>query len=299
MKSSIAAWMAFFLVVAGCGGNGPKPEGDRARIEPAAGVAVSADRDRKTYPLVIGESFTIQSGILGEARRVNVYVPTVYGKMVEGPMPVLYMPDGGLDEDFLHIAGLVQVLVSDGSMRPFLLVGIPNTERRRDLTGPTQSEEDQKIAPVVGGSNAFRRFIRDELIPEVRSRYRTTEEAAVIGESLAGLFVVETFFVEPELFTTYIAVDPSLWWNDGELVKRAGERLDAMQASGKTLFVGASNEPSMTKLNTEFAAAFKRLKGSGVMFRFVPFADETHATVYHPAALAGMRAVLGTKAEGK
>lgn len=70
--------------------------------------------------------------------------------------PVLYMPDGGIEEDFLHVAGLVQVSVGNGTMRPFILVGIENTARRRDLTGLTTRAEDKKIAPKVGGSAAFR-----------------------------------------------------------------------------------------------------------------------------------------------
>ncbi|KAG1205223.1 hypothetical protein G6F35_011776 [Rhizopus arrhizus] len=60
------------------------------------------------------------------------------------------MPDGGIGEDFLHVAGLVQVLSGNGSMRPFLLVGIENTERRRDMTGPSKDPQDQKIAPRIG-----------------------------------------------------------------------------------------------------------------------------------------------------
>src|SRR5262245_8520287 len=110
------------------------------------------------------------------------------------------MLDGGIKEDFLHIAGLVQVSVGNGTMRPFLLVGIENTQRRRDMTGPTENPEDKKIAPRVGGSAAFRAFIRQELMPQVKSRYRTTGETAIVGESLAGLFVVETLLTEPDLF---------------------------------------------------------------------------------------------------
>src|SRR5262249_5425723 len=151
-----------------------------------------------------GETFTIDSKVLSEKRRINVYMPPGYADSSSARLPVLYMPDGGLTEDFLHIAGLVQVSVGNGTMRPFLLVGIENTERRRDLTGPTDNEEDKKIAPRVGGSKAFRKFIRDELMPQVKNRYRTTSETAIMGESLAGLFVVETFFLEPELFNTYI-----------------------------------------------------------------------------------------------
>ena len=187
-------------------------------------------------PLRIGQTFTIRSRVLGETRRINVYLPAVYADSPSVRLPVLYMPDGGIKEDFLHVAGLVQVSAGNGTMRPFILVGIENTQRRRDLTGPTTVHDDSTIAPVVGGSAAFRRFIRTELMPLIRSRYRTTGETAIVGESLAGLFVVETFLREPDLFDTYIAFDPSLWWNDAKLVDEAGPRLAA--TAGKTLYRG-------------------------------------------------------------
>ncbi len=47
-------------------------------------------------------------------------------------------------------------------------------------------------------------------MPQVRSRYHPTEETAIVGESLAGLFIVETFLLEPDLFDTYIAFSPSV-----------------------------------------------------------------------------------------
>src|SRR6476469_3378792 len=85
-------------------------------------------------PLVIGQTFTLESKALGETRRINVYLPPAYTDSATVRLPVLYMPDGGLGEDFLHVAGLVQVLTGNGGMRPFILVGIENTQRRRDLT---------------------------------------------------------------------------------------------------------------------------------------------------------------------
>jgi predicted alpha/beta superfamily hydrolase len=121
-----------------------------------------------------------------------------------------------------------------------VLVGIENTQRRRDLTGPTQNEEDKKIAPHVGGSAAFRKFLRDELMPDVKARYRTTDETAIVGESLAGLFVIETFLLEPDLFDTYIAIDPSLWWNDSALVKSASERLRTQPKANKWLWFSSA-----------------------------------------------------------
>src|SRR3954464_6991502 len=127
--------------------------------------------ESKAEPLAFGETFTIDSRVLNETRRINVYLPADYKKSATTRMPVLYMPDGGVAEDFLHVAGLVQVLTGNGTMRPFILVGIENTERRRDLTGPTENANDKKIAPRVGGSAQFRAFVLDELFPLIEKRY--------------------------------------------------------------------------------------------------------------------------------
>ena len=244
----------------------------------------------KAVPLVVGETFTINSKILSETRRVNVYVPPGYQESSETRLPVLYMPDGGMAEDFLHVAGLVQVSVGNGTMRPFLLVGIENTQRRRDMTGPTEKESDKKIAPRVGGSAAFRRFIRDELMPQVRGRYRTTNETAIVGESLAGLFVVETFLLEPELFDTYIAFDPSLWWNDQKLLGDSGGLLRSRPKAEKTLYLASSGDD--TEATQRFADILGNNAPPGLRWHYEKMPDEKHSTIYHPAALKAFRTVF-------
>lgn len=251
-----------------------------AAQSPAAGQAT---------PLAIGETFTFHSTTLGETRRINVYTPSEYAASPGLRLPVLYMPDGGLAEDFIHIAGLLQVSIGNGTMRPFILVGIENTERRRDMTGPTEQAEDRKIAPRVGGSAEFRAFIRTELMPRVKARYRTTAETAIIGESLAGLFIVETFLLEPDLFDTYIAFDPSLWWNGGKLLSDAGRQLRAHGARKKTLFVGSSGEPELAQLIQRLTATLKKESLPGLTWHLERFPAETHATIYHPAALRALR----------
>jgi enterochelin esterase-like enzyme len=107
---------------------------------------------QQTAPLVIGETFTIDSKVLGEARGINVYLPPGYVGSESVRLLVLYMPDDSLGEAFLQVARIVQVSVGNGSMRLFILVDIENTERRRDMTAPTADEQDKKIAPHVGGS---------------------------------------------------------------------------------------------------------------------------------------------------
>ncbi|QBR45658.1 putative esterase [Stenotrophomonas indicatrix] len=242
-------------------------------------------------PLVIGETFTIQSKALGETRRINVYRPQPWGLDPKTPLPVLYMPDGGIGEDFLHVAGLVQVLTGNGSMRPFLLVGIENTERRRDMTGPSNVAEDRKIAPRIGGSAAYRDFLRDELMPQIRQRYATTDERALIGESLAGLFVIETLLQEPALFNSYIALDPSLWWNHGALLSGAGKQVPSVARSGARLFLASSGQPELAASSARLASLLQQASPATlVKYQLLP--EETHATIYHPAALQGLRTLF-------
>lgn len=255
-------------------------------------LSVQARDVNQATPLVIGETFTVDSKILNETRRINVYLPPGYAESPAARLPVLYMPDGGMGEDFLHVAGLVQVSVGNATMRPFLLVGIENTQRRRDMTGPTESEEDKKIAPRVGGSGAFRKFIRDELMPQVKARYRTTDETAIVGESLAGLFVMETFLLEPDLFDTYIAFDPSLWWNSQKLVNDAGERLRARPKLKKTLYFASSGDSGLELIAQRLTESLRRSAPSGLNWHYERMPEEKHSTIYHPAALKAFRAVF-------
>jgi len=201
------------VAVLGCRGVGP------AAPTPAPAAIASTPASEPVPP---HQTFTVDSRVLGETRRINLYTPPGYERSRDARYPVLYMPDGGMEEDFPHVANDVDVAIRAGEMRPVIVVGIENTERRRDMTGPTEVEEDRKIAPRVGGSAAFRAFIRDELMPEIGRRVRGNGQTAIVGESLAGLFVVETFLLEPALFDTYIALSPSLWWNAQALVLSMG-----------------------------------------------------------------------------
>src|SRR5262249_20910449 len=118
------------------------------------------------------QTFTLESKVLGETRRINVYTPPGHGDASGVTYPLLYMPDGGDAEDFPHVIATVDAAVRAGEMQPLVVVGVENTERRRDMTGPTTVASDKAIAPHVGGSAAFRAFFRDELMPAMRARVR-------------------------------------------------------------------------------------------------------------------------------
>jgi len=133
----------------------------------------------------IGCSLTLQSEVLEQERRLNVYVPPAYGKE-DVSYPTLYLLDGGVHEDFVHIAGIASLAAGFRKIRPFLVVGIEGIDRYHDLFPPSKVKQDQERLPTAGGSAAFRTFLTSEVVPFVRQTLRTTEETVLLGESAAG-----------------------------------------------------------------------------------------------------------------
>ena len=263
------------------------------RAVPPAGATAPAARavaqPGPADPIPTHDSFDVQSAALGETRPIHVHTPRHGREGAAERLPVLYMPDGGLDEDFPHVVNTVDSLIALGVIRPVIVVGIPNTQRRRDLTGPTRVASDSAIAPRVGGSAAFRRFIRDELIPAIDARYPTTPERAIVGESLAGLFIVETFLAAPTLFDHYVAFDPSVWWDRGSLVESAAARLAAFDRSPRTLYLASSNVADIAEGTSRLASLLGASPPPALAWTYVPRPDLTHGTIFRalaPAALA-------------
>ncbi|APR85601.1 putative esterase [Minicystis rosea] len=254
--------------------------------KPSAVASAPAPPPERVLP---HQTLTLDSKVLSEARRINIYTPPGYDEATNTRYPVLYMPDGGIEEDFPHVTNDIDTAIRAGEMRPVVVVGIANTERRRDMTGPTQVEEDKKIAPRVGGSAQFRAFLRDELMPVIGQRIRGNGETAIVGESLAGLFIVETFFQEPRLFGTYIALSPSLWWNDQALVRRAAERLRAQPGLTGTLYLATASDDDDEGAGKALATALRAAAPKSLSWSFEPRADVQHSTIYRAVSPAVFR----------
>lgn len=220
----------------------------------------------------------IPSRLLAETRVVNVYVPPGYDGKADIRYPVLYMLDGGVEEDFPHLANTLDSLIKEAAIPPMLLVGIENTERRRDLTGPTTVDSDREIAPIVGGSAVFREFIETELKPQIAMFYKINDTSSIIGESLAGLFVVETLFVKPKLFDTYIALDPSLWWNAEQWWREAGKRLDGSTEIHARLFLASAGDSGSSTAHLADALCGNPL--AGFQWGYASHPELRHANIF-------------------
>ena len=252
-----------------------------------------------TIPIVLGESRTFRSTILSEDRTLNIYLPPSYADSSAKRYPVIYVLDGGLDEDFIHIAGLVQYNTFPWIMQipESIVVGIANVNRRRDFTTPSPRATDQKLLPAAGGANKFISFLEAEVLPLVEKSYRAAPERTIIGQSLGGLLATQVLLQKPAMFSNYIIISPSLWWNGGALLKAKSAILDSAWTIPLNIYIGVGKEgltpdspPRMMEVDAGALAA--RLQSGGskalrIVFDYLP--EETHATVTHNAVMRAFR----------
>src|SRR6185312_14643608 len=232
-------------------------------------------------PFVLGRINEIQSKILGEKRILNIYFPEGYNEKDNKQYPVIYLLDGSADEDFIHVAGLVQFLNFPwvDILPKSILVGIANVDRKRDFTFPTSVMQDKKELPTSGGSAKFIEFIRKELEPFIENHYRTNSSKTLIGQSLGGLLATEILFKNPDLFTKYIIVSPSLWWDNESLLKAK------LVVPGNTLdvYIAVGNEEKIMVNDVHQLQSILKNRGKNTMVHFQYFPQENHATILHKA----------------
>lgn len=247
-------------------------------------------------PIVIGRSYALPSAVMGQTREINVWLPPGYAESGQ-TYPVLYVLDGGQDQDFHHISGIAQLGTIVGTTRDVIVVGIASVDRRNELALPTEDAELIARYPTQGQSDRFRRFIGEEVQPFIESRLRTSGETALMGESLAGLFVVETFLKEPQMFDAYVAVSPSLWWDGGQLARQSGAHLRDHSNDARTLILTLGDEGEMMQAPMDVLTANLRDHAlPGVTWDFTPRPAESHASIYHGAALDAFRCLYAVPA---
>jgi predicted alpha/beta superfamily hydrolase len=244
-------------------------------------------------PFVLGTIEQIKSVQLSEKRILNIYLPEGYNKNDSTKYPVIYLLDGSADEDFIHTVGLVQFssFLWINRIPPSIVVGIANTDRKRDFTFPSQVEDDKKLCPTSGHSDKFMSFIEKELQPYIEHRYKTNSQKTLIGESLGGLLATEILLKRPTLFTRYIIISPSLWWDDGSLLKLNSAIFNDNFKEKISIYIGVGKEglgPTKNPHNMvdEAKALSEKLTASKnknlrVYFDYLP--DENHATISEQA----------------
>lgn len=201
----------------------------------------------RSNDIVIGKVDSLYSEILEEPRNILIHLPESARNSIYTPTsyPVVYLLDGY--GHFHSVTGMIRQLstINGNTKVPeMIVVGIPNTNRGRDLT-PTQVDIDfftgDSLPFASGGGDKFLDFVEKELIPHVEENYPTAPYRTFIGHSLGGLSVLDALKTRPDVFNNYIAIDPSLSWDQGNYLKSLDSVLTHSQYKDKNLYVGVAN----------------------------------------------------------
>ena len=289
--SNIFPYLLMGLIASACA-----PTNDAQLDTPANNDAeIIQIENANPEPLIMGQTYTIKSEVLGMDRRLTVRLPFYYGEEPERKFPVVYVIDGGPEQDFPHIAGIAQSRDINFTFEPFILIGVETVNRRYQITPPVSDPDyyEKELGAKPGGSADFRKFLREDVMPWVEARYRTNGQDAVIGESLGGLFIAETFLKDPTLFDDYIAVSPSMWWDEMALGKGAASDLAAMPAGKRRLYLTMGDEAVLMQEGLDLLVeALEANTPEGLGWTYIERKDsESHASIYHVATLDAFRAL--------
>ncbi|MBC6109197.1 alpha/beta hydrolase [Pedobacter sp. CCM 8938] len=238
-------------------------------------------------PFVLGQVEKINSEMLKETRTLNIYLPEGYSADSAKTYPVIYLLDGSANEDFIHIVGLVQYLTMIEIMPKSIVVGIANVDRKRDFTFPTTVKEDLKDFPTTGKSEKFISFIEKELQPFIQKKYKTNENKTIIGQSLGGLLATEILLKKPQLFTNYMIISPSLWWDNESLLTEAPKYLEKQTKPGLKVYLSVGAEGKVMEGDAKKLAEILNQK-TNIKLDFLPLPDENHLTILHNSIYKGL-----------
>jgi hypothetical protein len=254
--------------------------------------------------LVIAKRITINSTVLGEERTIYVSTPSGYGDAKDS-YQVLYILDGVTD-----VIGLVKYLSAYGTCPPLIIVSIEEVNPSRDLfpsrpkysrgtqpTEPWYTKKDDEGLRVsrpgekIGEADKYLSFIETELFPFIEKKYRTAPYRICCGHSKGGLCVTHAFVSHTTMFNAYIALSPSLYWDDGLVMRNAEEKLADLDFKHKQFYfdIGGNEVPSTIGDAFEFAQIIKKNASSDLRWKLDYLPNESHASGTAPGIIDALK----------
>jgi uncharacterized protein len=244
--------------------------------------------------IVIGKKYSLNSSLLSEERPYWVYLPASYDDTTYARKhyPVLYLLDG--DAHFYSASGVVQFMSAgiNGNIQipELIVVALPHIDRSRELT-PTHSitfpyGKEAAFLETSGGGDKFLQFIHEELFMHIELTYRTQPYRILVGHSFGGLLTLHALLNVPEMFQAYIAIDPSLWW-DNQLLVRSIEIRNKVNALNGTVYMTLANHSpdgkddpgGMDNAARAFAKVLETFASSTFRSSLQQFKEEDHGSV--------------------
>ncbi|MFJ5767488.1 alpha/beta hydrolase [Lysinibacillus sp. NPDC093210] len=231
-------------------------------------------------------SYEMTSKFTDYTYTINIYVPQ--GEIPQGGFPVLYVLDGSSYFNLVKEAIRLQSRNAPKTgIVPAIVVGVGHRadmhERRfYDFTAPAETYSyparfKGNGYDKHGGAVSFSRFLQEELKPQIQQQFHVNEQhQTLFGHSLAGYFVLWQLFNEKHSFQRYIAISPSIWWNEHELLQKASVFMEEYKQVNEQLFIGVGElETFMVDDGRKMANELMQVMG----IEFYEALHENHASV--------------------
>lgn len=257
--------------------------------------------------ITIGSKHRIFSKALNEERTIWIYLPPDYDnkKFAPAKYPVVYLLDA--ENNFHSYTGIQQSLAKGpyGMIPQMIVVGICNTNRTLDLT-PTESnreafyDKSKKFFKQSGGNKNFISFLETELRPYIDSHYRTSGYNLLNGHSFGGLTAVNILLHHTKLFNAYTIIDPSLWWDNEYMIKKADSIFNKKDFENRSIYVAMANKIKIPQdTTTDMARGIRKFekllvskKPKNLRWDFKYYENEDHGTIPIPAEYDGLRFIF-------
>ena len=238
---------------------------------------------QKKSDFVIGDKISFESKVLNERKTIVVIPPYNYKDRPDEKFPVVYVLDPG--NNLFAAFGIVNYYSDMLKIMPrMIIVGIVSSDREKDYL-PTPSKEQ----PTGGGADKFLRFINSELVTLIDSTYPANSERCIIGHSAGGLFAIYALENQPDLFDSFICIDPSLWYDNELYVNKIPNFFKNNKNIKKSLFISLSNEKEMGVF--AFINALEKNAPEGFNWDFIHYTNETHNSLGFKSMCAGFESI--------
>jgi predicted alpha/beta superfamily hydrolase len=238
---------------------------------------------QKKSDFVIGDKISFESKVFNERKTIVVIPPYNYKDRPNEKFPVVYVLDPG--NNLFATFGIVNYYSDMLKIMPrMIIVGIVSNDREKDYL-PTPSKDQ----PTGGGADKFLSFISSELVTLIDSIYPANSERCIIGHSAGGLFAIYALEHQPELFKSFICIDPSLWYDDQSCIKKMPDFLKNNESINKSIFISLSNEKEMGVF--PFIEVLEKYAPDGLKWDYIHYKNETHNSLGFKSICAGFEMI--------
>ncbi|WP_154224001.1 alpha/beta hydrolase-fold protein [Marinicella rhabdoformis] len=223
----------------------------------------------------IGERVTVPSAMLDKSHELLIYTPPSYDYNKSQSFPVLYVVDG--DYNFHYLTGLIELWSNLSAFMPeMVVVGISGGDTQSYRKSAKPPLEPKSGKGDAGHADVMLDALKKEIMPFVQQTYRVNDFEILGGHSIGGLFVTYAAVHEPQMFDRFIAVSPSLWWQNEIMKDHVAEVLTQNPKLPVHLYMTLANEKGMGVHG--FVEMIESQRRNGFDFKFKQFPDETHGS---------------------